>query len=111
MSENVEVEVETDDGREVVEDARELESRLKRTFGRSALTTRVEEEGERVVVNGDGWQFVARGDEVVFKPGGTAYREVRSAAELQAVESDGEGIVFVFADEEFKLHRGVEHRA
>jgi 5-enolpyruvylshikimate-3-phosphate synthase len=109
MEDDVSVEVDTDEGVTVVEEARELETRLKRAFGSAALTTRVEEEGERVVVNGDGWQFIARGDEVVFKPAGTPLRMVRSVNDLEAVEHD-EGVVFVFGDEEFALRRGVEHR-
>jgi hypothetical protein len=107
---DVDVEVETEDGATVVEEARELERRLKRFFGRAALTTRVEEEGERVVVNGDGWRFTARGDEIVFKPGGTPYRMVRGVDDLESVEDVGDGVVFVFGDEEFVLSRGVEHR-
>jgi len=111
--EDIEVEVKTDDGAEVVENARELQRRLKRTFGNAGLTTRIEEQGERVVVNGDGWQFTARRDEtVVFKPGGTPYRIVRDANALESVEkndADG-GVVFVFEDEEITLRRGVEHR-
>ncbi len=113
MDENVEVEVETDEGATVVESARELQRRLKNAFGTAALTTRIEEEGERVVVNGDGWQFTARRDDtVVFKPGGTSYRIVRDANALESVSTDSETeeVVFVFADEEIVLRRGVEHR-
>jgi len=85
--------VETDDGATVVEAARELERRLGKTLGGAALTT-------RVVVNGDGWRFVSRGDEVVFKHGGTLYRIARSVGAV------------VFADEEVALSRGegVGHR-
>jgi hypothetical protein len=107
----VNVEVETDDGTTVVEEARELESRLKRTFGNAALMTRVEEEGERVVVTGDGWKFVARGDDVVFVPGGSSYRIVRSVEKLEYVEQTDRGVVFDFGDERISLGRGVEHRA
>ncbi|MGK2230735.1 MAG: hypothetical protein ACI9QA_000895 [Methanobacteriota archaeon] len=107
---DVSVEVEEDDGVTVVEEARELERRLKKEFGRTALTTRVEDEGESVVVNGDGWQFTARGDEVVFKPAGTPYRNVRNVADLEAVGKEDGGVTFVFGDEEFVLGKGVEHR-
>ena len=106
---DVNVEVETDEGTTVVDEARELESRLKRTFGNAALTTRVEEEGERVVVTGDGWKFIARGDDVVFVPGGASYRIVRSVEDLESVEHDGD-VVFDFGDEQIALRRGVEHR-
>lgn len=110
---DIEVEVETSDGAEVAENARELQRRLKNAFGRAALTTRIEEEGERVVVNGDGWQFTARRDDtVVFKPGGTPYRIVRDADALESVETDDstEEVVFRFEDETVVLRRGVEHR-
>lgn len=107
---DVNVEVDTEEGVTVVEEARELERRLKRAFGRSALSTRVEEEGQKVVVNGDGWQFIARGDEVIFKIGDTPYRLIRRTEDLEAVENEGDGMVFVFGDEEIALRRGVEHR-
>ncbi|MFP4189010.1 MAG: hypothetical protein ACLFR5_06355 [Halobacteriales archaeon] len=110
MDTEVNVEVETEEGTTVVEGARELERKLKNTFGNAALTTRVEEEGEKVVVNGDGWQFVARGEDIVFKPGGTPYRMVRRVDDLEAVENHGGGVVFVFGDEEITLRHGVEHR-
>ncbi len=104
-------EVETKEGIDVVESARKLKEKLKRTFGRVALTTRVEEEGKRVVINGDGWQFIARGDEVVFVPGGASYRIVRSVGALESVERDDDDVVFDFGDERITLGRGVEHRA
>jgi len=107
----VNVEVDTEEGTTVVDEARELERRLRRTFGSSALTTRVEEEGERVVVTGDGWKFIARGDEVVFVPGGGSYRIVRSVGALESVERTDDGVVFDFGDERISLGRGVEHRA
>jgi hypothetical protein len=107
----VNVEVETDEGTTVVEEARELERRLRRAFGDAALTTGIEEEGERVVVTGDGWKFIARGDEVVFVPGGASYRIVRSVGALESVERDDDDVVFDFGDERITLGRGVEHRA
>jgi superoxide dismutase len=94
-------------------DAEELESALKEVFGSSALTTHVEDEGDRVSVKGDGWGFVVRRDgTLVFEPGGTAYRIVRSTDALETVEQkDDGGVSFVFADESITLSRGVEHRA
>jgi len=108
----VEVEVETEEGVETVEGPRDLERRLKDGFGRSALTTSVEDDGGTVVVNGDGWRFEARaaGEELSFKPGGASYRIVRDAADLETVERDGDGMVFVFADETITLGQGIEHR-
>lgn len=111
---DVEVEVKTDEGATLVEEARTLQKRLKETFGGSALTSRIEDEGASVIVNGDGWQFTARGGgdgELVFKPGDTAYRIVRPVGTLNRVERDGEAIVFVFDDgESFTLKKGMEHR-
>jgi hypothetical protein len=106
----VNVKVETDGETTVVEEARELERRLRRTFGNAAVTTRIEEQGQRVVVTGDGWKFIARGDEVFFVPGGASYRIARSVGALESVERD-DGVVFDFGDEQITLGRGVEHRA
>jgi len=109
----VEVEV-VDEGRKVVEEARKLQKRLKKTFGRSALTSRVEDEGGSVVINGDGWQLTPRGGgdgEIVFRPGDTAYRTVRPVERLKRVDRDGDAITFAFEDgESFTLKKGLEHR-
>lgn len=110
---DVEVEItKQDEPGEVARDAEALERSLKELFGSSALTMDVEEKDDRVSVNGDGWGFVVRGNgSLVFKPGGTAYRIVRSTDALEKVENDGEGISFVFGNEKITLRRGVEHRA
>ncbi|MDZ7687694.1 MAG: hypothetical protein U5J64_03055 [Halobacteriales archaeon] len=110
---DMEVEItKQDEPSEVARDAEALERGLKELFGSSALTTDIEEKDDRVSVNGDGWGFVVRGDgSLVFKPGGSAYRIVRSTDALEKVENEGEGVSFVFGNEKIKLRRGVEHRA
>lgn len=113
---DVEVEMDTgaEGGKKVVENAKELERSLKEVFGSSALTTQVEDKGDRVSVKGDGWGLVVRGDvSLVFKPGGASYRIVRDVDNLENVEQkDDGGVSFVFADgERMTLRRGVEHRS
>ena len=116
--EETDVEVEMDagleEGKKVIENAKELERGLKEVFGSSALTTQVKDKGNRVSVKGDGWSFVVRGDvSLVFKPGGASYRIVRDVGDLENVEEkDDGGVSFVFTDEEsITLRRGVEHRS
>lgn len=102
---------EADGSRRDANDNDELEQGLKQVFGDSAFATRVEEDGDRVVVDGESWKFVARrSGRLVFKPGGAAYRLVRRTEDLEAVESDGDNVSFVFDDEEIVLGRGVGHR-
>ena len=97
---------------DVARDAETLERGLKELFGISALATRIDDDGDRVVVNGDGWEFVVRDDgSLVFKPGGSAYRIVRGIDALERVENEGKGVSFVFGNEKITLRRGVEHRA
>jgi hypothetical protein len=115
---DVEVEIEPEPGgrEKVVVSMEELERGLKKMFGGWALDTRIEKKRDRIVVNGDGWQFVFEIDgELIFKPDSAAYRLVRSVDDLERVgsdEGDEEGAVtFVFPEEKITLRQGVEHRA
>ena len=113
MGDYVEIKINGREDGEKANNAEELERVLKDFFGGSALTTQIEDEGDRVSVKGDGWGFVVgRDGSLVFKPGGTAYRIVRSIDDLETVEEkDDGGVSFVFADERITPRRGVEHRA
>lgn len=105
-----EIRIHSEEGRKEVSETRELLTEVKELFGRSALTTEVED-ADHVRVNGNDWQVqVGRDGELAFKPAGASLRFVRRATELREVRQEPRSVSFVFQDEVLTVGRGLEHR-
>ncbi|MDY7083152.1 MAG: hypothetical protein SXQ77_12295, partial [Halobacteria archaeon] len=94
-----EIKIRSEDDSTEISETENLVSEVMDLFGKTVLTTEIEDKN-RVRVNGNDWQVRMSADgELVFKPGGAALRFVRYADELVEVEQEPESVSFFFGDE------------